>query len=136
MSTKESKKETSKSKTKTKVDTSTYQSFAMEDTTYKTTFTKKYIDRKPYTPAKPMEIISFLPGTIGECFVKVGDSVKKGDKLLVLDAMKMNNELLAPADGTVKYLGGTTGDNVPRHFVLAEIEPIVTAPTTSSNVVK
>lgn len=126
MATKEVKKET---KSKGKGESTSYQSFLMEDTTYKTTLSTKYKNRKIFVPVNPFAITAFIPGTIGEVFVKQGDLVKKGDKLLVLDAMKMNNELLAPVDGIVKFLGGNTGDNVPRSFVLAEIEPSET-PTT------
>ena len=42
-----------------------------------------------------------LPGTIMQIFVKQGDAVKKGDKLLMYEAMKMENNLLAEADGTI-----------------------------------
>ncbi len=42
-----------------------------------------------------------LPGSVVEVKVKVGDSVKAGDTLLIIEAMKMENEILAPSDGTV-----------------------------------
>ena len=42
-----------------------------------------------------------MPGNIMKVNFKVGDSVKRGDVLCILEAMKMENEICAPADGTV-----------------------------------
>ena len=53
-----------------------------------------------------------LPGTIMQIFVKQGDIVKKGDKLLMYEAMKMENNLLAEADGTITAINCRQGDNV------------------------
>jgi len=53
-----------------------------------------------------------LPGTIMQIFVKQGDAVKKGDKLLMYEAMKMENNLLAEADGTITAINCRQGDNV------------------------
>ncbi len=53
-----------------------------------------------------------LPGTIMQIFVKKGDNVKKGDKLLMYEAMKMENNLLAEADGTIAAINCRQGDNV------------------------
>jgi glutaconyl-CoA decarboxylase len=67
---------------------------------------------------KPNEIRAFIPGTIRAVFAKVGDEVKKGDKLLVLDAMKMDNELIAPISGTVKEIPVKTGQTVVKNELL------------------
>ena len=59
-----------------------------------------------------------MPGKVLEVKVKVGDAVKNGDVLVILEAMKMQNELCAGADGTVSEIrvnaGGTvnTGDPI------------------------
>ena len=53
-----------------------------------------------------------LPGTIMQIFVKQGDAVKKGDKLLMYEAMKMENNLLAEADGAITAINCRQGDNV------------------------
>ena len=45
-----------------------------------------------------------MPGTILDVKVAVGQAVKKGDILVILEAMKMENEILAPCDGTVSYV--------------------------------
>jgi biotin carboxyl carrier protein len=45
-----------------------------------------------------------MPGTIIDIDVNVGDAVTRGQKLLVLEAMKMENEIVAPSDGTVNEI--------------------------------
>jgi glutaconyl-CoA/methylmalonyl-CoA decarboxylase subunit gamma len=63
-----------------------------------------------------------LPGTIMQIFVKPGDNVKRNDKLLVYEAMKMENNLVAEKEGTVKAVKVNTGDNVMQGDVLFEME--------------
>ena len=53
-----------------------------------------------------------MPGNIMKVNCKVGASVKKGDILLILEAMKMENEILAPCDGTVKQIVAAKGASV------------------------
>ena len=53
-----------------------------------------------------------MPGTILQVAVGIGDQVTKGQTLLVLEAMKMENEIMAPADGVVKELNITKGVSV------------------------
>ena len=62
-----------------------------------------------------------LPGTIMQIYVKQGDAVKKGDKLLMYEAMKMENNLLAEADGTITAINCRQGDNVLQGDVLIVI---------------
>ncbi len=68
---------------------------------------------KPATPAgtgKP--VTSPLPGVIIEISVKEGQAVKAGQKVAVLEAMKMENEIQAPSDGTVTAILVNKGDSV------------------------
>lgn len=53
-----------------------------------------------------------MPGKIVKVLVKEGQSIKAGDVLLVLEAMKMQNEITADADGTVKAVNVEAGQNV------------------------
>lgn len=69
----------------------------------------------------PSAIKAPLPGNIIQVFVSVGDEVKKGQKLLVYEAMKMENDLLATKDGTVKSLKVAVGDSVLEGDDLIEI---------------
>ncbi len=62
-----------------------------------------------------------LPGTIMQIFVNVGDQVKRGDKILMYEAMKMENNFLAEVDGEIKDIKVRVGDNVLQGAVLAII---------------
>jgi biotin carboxyl carrier protein len=53
-----------------------------------------------------------MPGTIFDIKVKEGDTVAAGDVVLVLEAMKMENEISAPVDGTVSQILVKTGESV------------------------
>ncbi|MBQ6818160.1 MAG: biotin/lipoyl-binding protein [Clostridia bacterium] len=57
-------------------------------------------------------IIATMPGNILAVNVKAGDAVKKGDVLMILEAMKMENEIMAPADGTVVSVNVNVGATV------------------------
>jgi 3-methylcrotonyl-CoA carboxylase alpha subunit len=63
-----------------------------------------------------------LPGKIIDLRVKAGDTVSKGQPLLVLEAMKMEHTLAAPADGTVKTVRYAVGEQVPEGAELVEFE--------------
>jgi len=52
----------------------------------------------------------------------VGDKVKTGDTIVVLEAMKMFNNLAAPCDGTVKIIGYNAGDSIVKGDILCSIE--------------
>ena len=53
-----------------------------------------------------------MPGTITNILVKEGDNVKKGQVLAILEAMKMENEIISPVDGTIKSVNVEKGQNV------------------------
>lgn len=63
-----------------------------------------------------------MPGRIVSIDVKVGDQVKKGQGLLVLEAMKMQNEVAAPVEGLVKVINVKPGQTVDANTVMVEIE--------------
>ncbi|MBQ9253540.1 MAG: biotin/lipoyl-binding protein [Bacteroidales bacterium] len=78
------------------------------------------------TPKKPSgganSIKSPLPGTILDVFVNVGDTVKAGQKLMLLEAMKMENQIDADRDGVIKSVGVRKGDVIMEGDVLVTIE--------------
>jgi len=57
-------------------------------------------------------IVAPMPGTVLQVTVNIGDHVTKGQTLLVLEAMKMENEIMAPTDGVVHELNVTQGVSV------------------------
>lgn len=62
-----------------------------------------------------------MPGTILDVRVQNGAKVKKGDVLVILEAMKMENEIQAPCDGTVTSVGVRKGDSVETQALIATI---------------
>jgi len=94
--------------------------FIYEGVEYKTLFTKKFAERKPYSPPNPKKVIAFIPGIIIDIFVKTNLKVSKGDLLLSLQAMKMNNEIIAPKNGTIKKVHIKMGDVVVKNQLLVE----------------
>ena len=62
-----------------------------------------------------------MPGTLIKVNVKPGDAVKKGDVLCVLEAMKMENDIMAPADGVVASVEATQGSSVATDAVLVTL---------------
>jgi biotin carboxyl carrier protein len=89
---------------------------------YKTRISKKFQNRKPYQPADPRIILSFIPGTVLEILIEPGQSVSKGDDLMILDAMKMQNRLKCSMDGIVKSVAVNKGDKVSKGTVLLVLE--------------
>lgn len=63
-----------------------------------------------------------MPGLILDVLVQVGDTVKEGDYLLVLEAMKMENTLTALGDGVVKSVSVIKGEKVEKNQLLIEID--------------
>jgi biotin carboxyl carrier protein len=63
-----------------------------------------------------------LPGNIMHVYVKNGDAVKLGDKLVMYEAMKMENTIVAEKDGMIKELSVKPGDTVLQDAKLMEIE--------------
>lgn len=62
-----------------------------------------------------------MPGTILAVKKNVGDAVKAGDVIVVLEAMKMENDIVAPCDGTVKSINAPKGSTVNTDDVIAVI---------------
>ena len=68
-----------------------------------------------------VKAVAPLPGTIMQIYVNVGDQVKRGDKILMYEAMKMENNFLAEVDGVIKDIKVRVGDNVLQGAVLVVI---------------
>jgi biotin carboxyl carrier protein len=69
-----------------------------------------------------MAIKAPLPGTIISVLVKAGDKVGIGDKLLTMEAMKMENNVLSEKAGTIRVVNVKPGDTVMQNDTLVEIE--------------
>lgn len=93
-----------------------------------------HVNRGPVTPAKDntpqreapdagcVAVRAPLPGTITAVAVNVGQTVKKGQTVVVLEAMKMDNNINAECDGKVKAVHVNKGDSVREGAILVTIE--------------
>ena len=70
----------------------------------------------------PEPIRAPMPGLVTKVLVAAGDAVRAGDSIVVMEAMKMENELRAKSDGTVRAVVVTPGTAVEKGMVLVELE--------------
>lgn len=91
---------------------------------YKTTLTKKFKERKIWTEPDPNQILTHIPGEVSSILVKLNDKVKKGDKLLIYEAMKMKNIINAPFDGVIKAISVKEHDKLPKGALLMTLDPV------------
>lgn len=68
-----------------------------------------------------VKIVAPMPGKILAVKANPGQAVKKGEALLVLEAMKMENDIVAPQDGTVASINAAVGDSVEAGATLATL---------------
>jgi len=89
--------------------------------TYETTLTKKFQMRKRWTPHDSKCVVCVIPGVIQKLYVKSGSTIHRGEPLLVLEAMKMQNDIVAPSEGKVKKIFVELGAQVAKGQVLLEL---------------
>lgn len=94
----------------------------VDGTIYTTELTKKFENRKAWARPNPKHINSFIPGTIVEIFVKEGQKVKEGETIMILEAMKMKNQIKMPFDGKIGKIHVVEGSKVPNRLLMVEIE--------------
>ena len=71
--------------------------------------------------AGAIKVESPMPGKILAIKANVGQAVKQGDVVMILEAMKMENEIVAPADGTIAGINVAVGDSVESGDTLASM---------------
>jgi 3-methylcrotonyl-CoA carboxylase alpha subunit len=74
-------------------------------------------------PAQSGEVRASMPSQVVEVLVDAGDSVMKGQKLVVIEAMKMQLSLVAPFDGTVDKVEAVKGSQAKEGQLLVHIQP-------------
>ena len=105
-----------------KKNTIRYNSLTVENVKYRTLLTKKYKQRKPYEEIDFRKVKAFISGNINKILVKKDQQVKTGDDLLILEAMKMRNKIVAEQDGQIKEIYVKTGENVIKNQLLIEFK--------------
>lgn len=113
------KKETTKKENKTN---ELIKTLVIDEGKYKTLFNKKYANHKPWKLLDPSHVTAIIPGTVNKIFVSEGDKVKEGDKLIILEAMKMKNIITVPYSGIIKKINVKEGQPIPKGYLIAELE--------------
>lgn len=85
---------------------------------YKTNLTSKYRNRKVWKRPDPQEILSVIPGVVTSLTVAEGAHVAKGDEIMVYEAMKMQNIIRAPFDGTIEKIHVQPGEKVAKGVLM------------------
>ena len=96
-------------------------SFHVDGSCYQTRLTRKIRARKPWKPASDREITTQIPGLVVQVIVRPGQTVRRGQGVVVLEAMKMRNEVQSPHDGVVGRLLVQQGQTVAKGAVLIEL---------------
>lgn len=96
-------------------------SLGIEGTRYKTNFTKKFENRQKWETFDDRKLRTFLPGVILKVKVKKGQKVKKGDSMIILEAMKMQNKIIIHRDGVIKNIHVKEGQKVMKGKLLMEL---------------
>ena len=91
----------------------------IDETLYETEIPDSY--GKKWTPEDDSLIKAFIPGTVIEIRTVAGRKVNRGDILLILDAMKMFNEITAPFTGTVQEIAVAAGERVEKNQLLVRL---------------
>lgn len=80
------------------------------------------VSPKPQLPIATGAVTSPMAGAVKSVLVKQGDTVRKGQPLVILEAMKMENQITAPTAGTVKSIDVAEGEQVQEGHVLIVLE--------------
>lgn len=99
-----------------------YEVFVVNTAQYYTLHTKKFGMRKKWQPVDQNEVRSFIPGTIVEVYVKAGQDVPAGDRLVKYEAMKMQTTLEMPFTGRIKEVLVSEGDKVRKDQLMILLE--------------
>ncbi len=89
---------------------------------YTTRLTSKFKNRTQWTPPDRRKVLAVIPGNIQKLMVAEGDEVASGDSMMILEAMKMRNEIKASHQGVIKTIYVKVGDQVSKSFLLLEFE--------------
>ncbi|MDH6358546.1 acetyl-CoA carboxylase biotin carboxyl carrier protein subunit [Parabacteroides sp. PF5-9] len=100
-----------------------YVDFVVTARRYKTLLTDKYKHRPVWNKPVQGEVFSTLPGTIIELKVKEGDQVKAGQLLLIHEAMKMLNRIVAPVSGVIQKINVKEGEKISKNHLMIKIDP-------------
>ncbi len=97
-------------------------SLVINGTKYRTLYNKKFENRRAGSVPDLGAITAVIPGTVLKIFVSQGQTVKKGEDILILEAMKMKNRIKSSRKGVIKKIHVQEGSKVPKNQVLVEMK--------------
>lgn len=100
-----------------------YIDFVVTARKYKTLLTDKYKNRPVWQKPFEGDVVSSLPGTVRKIMVAEGQEVEAGQLLLIHEAMKMLNRVVAPVSGVIIEMGVKEGDKITKNHLMVKIEP-------------
>ena len=99
-----------------------FKTLNIDETHYKTNLNSKFENRKKYSVPDAKKVISVIPGTIVRVLVKKGQKVQRGDNIIILEAMKMENRIKSPRTGVIKTINVKAGDKIAKGVLMLELE--------------
>lgn len=103
-------------------DNHDFRTLVIDDAKYQTLHTTKFLNRKKYTAPDPKKLLAYIPGIIQHIAAGQGQQVGWGESLLILEAMKMKNDVTAPFDAVIKAIHVKVGQMVMKNQLLIEFE--------------
>ena len=100
-----------------------FKNLVVQGAVYKTTYTKKFENRVKWETPNTNLLYSFIPGTIIDIYIKPKDKLKEGEVILLLEAMKMQNQVRMPFDGEIVKIHVKKDEVVPKRHLMVEIKP-------------
>jgi len=89
---------------------------------YSTRLTSKFKNRELWELPDQRKVRAVIPGTIQKLMVSEGDEVAIGDSMMILEAMKMRNEIKAAQNGIIKLVNIKEGEHVSKYQLLLEFQ--------------
>jgi biotin carboxyl carrier protein len=108
---------------KDKKNTPALKPLVVQGAVYQTNYTFKFENRVKWEAPNPNHIYSFIPGTIIDIYIKTRQKVKEGETLLLLEAMKMQNQVRMPFDGQIVKINVKKDQVIPKKYLMIEIKP-------------
>jgi biotin carboxyl carrier protein len=96
--------------------------FQLDDTEYETRLSRKFVHRKHWIAPDTRTMAAAIPGVVTTVSVHPGQKVKRGDPVLILDAMKMKNPVVASRDGVIRSVRVSPGQMVTKGEPMVEFE--------------
>jgi len=90
---------------------------------YLTKYSRKFEERVAWEAPDENKLYSFIPGTIIDIYVKPKQKVKEGETLLLLEAMKMQNQVRMPFDGEIVQIYVKKNEVIPNRYLMIEVKP-------------